>query len=193
MSVPYTAYNASGTAVAVGVLSFGVMNSLRFFYDIQVGAWYYKYVSELSDSSVINGYPDGTFKPSGVVTYGEARKIVMLSAGYARQNPTGAHWASGYLSRALSDGLLPASVPLDAVISRLEIAGIAAKALALQSPSIGTPFADTSNAYVLELYEKGIVEGSLNSNGVRYFYPSTSITRAEISAIIWRMNKLAAE
>ncbi len=107
VSIPYTAYNASGTAVAVGALSFGVINSLRFFNDIQAGAWYYKYVSELSDNSVINGYPDGTFKPSGVVTYGEALKLIMLAAGYGRQNPSGAHWASGYLSGRSPTGSCP--------------------------------------------------------------------------------------
>jgi hypothetical protein len=74
----------------------------------------------------------------------------------------------------------------------LEIAGIAAKALALDSPSIGTPFADTSNAYVLELYEAGIVEGSSNSTA-RAITILTSITGRRSAPIIWRMNKLAAD
>lgn len=193
VTVPYIACNASGAAVAAGTLSFGVMNSLRSFADVQADAWYFKYVSELCDNSVVNGYPDGTFKPNGTVTYGEALKLTMLAAGYGQQARTGAHWASGYLSRALADGLLSSSVQLDAAVSRVEIAGIAAKALRLAAPTIPTPFADSSNAHVLALYEKGIVEGSMNSSGVRYFYPSASITRAEISAIIWRMNKLKAD
>ena len=187
-SVYYVAYNSSGKAIAVGELSFGVVNSIDGYSDISDGAWYYKYVVELSDEDVVNGYPDGSFKPGGNVTYGEALKLIMLAAGYSEKAPTGSHWASGYLSKALSDGLISSSVNLDAAITRLEIAKIAAKALDLRSSSISTPFADTSNESVLMLYENGIVEGSFNSSGVRYFYPSNSITRAEISTIIWRIN-----
>jgi hypothetical protein len=165
-----------------------VVNSIKTYSDLDEHDWYYKYIVELSDSDVVDGYTDGTYKPSGTVTYGEALKLIMLAAGYSEQAATGSHWASGYLKKALSDGLLSSSVSLDATITRLEIAEIAAKALDLDSP-----FTDTSNKYVLELYENKIVEGSFNSSGVRYFYPSTTITRAEISAIVWRMNDLAGD
>jgi hypothetical protein len=189
-SVTYVAYNSSGKAIAVGELSFGIVNSIEDYSDISDDAWYFKYVVELSDDDVVDGYPDGTFKPSGNVTYGEALKLIMLAAGYAEQAPTASHWASGYLSKALSGGLISSSVNLDSAITRLEMAKIAAKALGFNSSSSSTPFADTSNEYVLALYENGIVEGSFNTSGVRYFYPSNSITRAEISAIIWRINAI---
>jgi hypothetical protein len=190
-AVPIVAYNSSGTAIAVGELSFGVVSSIKSYSDLEEEAWYYKYVVELSDSGVVDGYTNGTFQPGGTVTCGEALKLIMLAAGYSEQAATGSHWASGYLKKALSEELLSSSVDLDTKITRLEIAEIAAKALDLEASAVSSPFTDTSDKYVLELYENGIVEGSFNSSGVRYYYPSTTITRAEISAIIWRMNNLA--
>ena len=60
-------------------------------------AWHYKYVTERSDAGVVNGYPGGTFRPEGNVTYGETLKLILVAAGYGTQNRTSAaaHWASG--------------------------------------------------------------------------------------------------
>ncbi len=72
--------------------------------------------------------------------------------------------------------------------SRLEVARVAALAMKLSTATISSPFSDTSNGSVLALYQAGIIEGSFNTSGLRYYYPSNSIQRAEISAIIWRIN-----
>ena len=50
--------------------------------------WCYKYVTELADASVIDGYADGSFKPDNTITYGAALKLVMLAAGYPEIAPT---------------------------------------------------------------------------------------------------------
>ena len=120
-----------------------------------------------------------------VSSYGEALKLIMLAAGYPVQAPTGAHWASGYLTKALADGLLPASVDLSATITRLEVAQIAARAMKLSPVTTITPFPDTSDPYAAALYQADIMTGSDS-----LFKPGDSITRAEISAVIWRIQKL---
>ncbi|MDP4152246.1 MAG: GH25 family lysozyme [Bacillota bacterium] len=157
--------------------------------DVSSGDWFYSYVSDLSCSGVIGGYPDGTFKANNTVTCGEALKLILRAAGYGAQAATGSHWASGYLKLAVSDGLADekAVSDLDSPISRLLIAQIAAKALNLPVSQIQSPFSDTSDGYVLALYNAGIIEGS-SDNGVRLFKPDSSLTRAEISAIVWRIN-----
>lgn len=194
LTVPYAAYNSNGTLLYVGKLSIGVVNTKVSYTDVAANAWYYKYVTELSDAGVVNGYPGGTFRPEGNVTYGETLKLILVAAGYGTQNRTSAaaHWASGYLKKAVELGIYTQAqanaLKLDTPISRLEAARIAYLALRLGTPGIATPFADTSDAAVLALYQVGILEGSFNASGQRYYYPGNNITRAEISAVIWRLN-----
>lgn len=154
--------------------------------DVRGNDWYFKYVKDLSIEGVINGFPDGSFRPGEPVTTGAALKLIMLATGYKEQAPTDANWASGYMSRALSDGLLDEPVDLDAKASRLMIAEVSAKALGLSKVSQASPFSDTDDGAVLALYKAGIVEGSYE-DGRLVYKPESSITRAEISAVIWRI------
>lgn len=122
---------------------------------------------------------------------GEALKLVMLAAGYEVQEPTETHWASGYLTKALEDGLVPVekTIVLNDPITRLDYAQLAAKALKLGVVSIANPFTDTDDEAVLALYAAKIVEGSFDKDNKRVFLPDDNITRAEISTVIWRINR----
>ncbi len=157
--------------------------------DVAESDWFFSYVSDLSRDGVIGGYPDGTFRPENPVTCGEALKLIFLAAGYGSQTPANGHWAGGYLNYALSKGIAGAEAvtDLDAPVSRLNIARIAATALCLSDSDGESPFSDISDPKVVSLYESGIVEGT-EENGARLFYPDESIKRSEISAIIWRIN-----
>lgn len=158
--------------------------------DLSEGDWYYQYVTDLSQKGVICGLPDGSFHPNGVVTLGEALKLTLLAAGLAPAGPVGSHWADGYLQQALALGLLSGGVEhdLDRVITRLELARLAAGALDLYSTLPDTPFADCGDSSALALYEAGIMEG-IRRNGTLYFAGEQTLTRAEISAVIWRMER----
>ena len=46
---------------------------------------------------------------------------------------------------------------------------------------------------VLALYSAKIVEGSFNSSQERVYLPESNITRAELSAVIWRINNYYRE
>ena len=153
--------------------------------------WFYQYVRDLSIAGVVNGYPGYTFAPKGNVTWGEALKLVMLAAGYEEQAKTDTHWASGYLTKALEDGLVPVekTIVLNDPITRLDYAQLAAKALKLGKVSIANPFTDTDDEAVLALYAAKIVEGSFDKDNKRVFLPDDNITRAEISTVIWRINR----
>ena len=41
------------------------------FADVDTSSWAYQAVSQLSDQGVVDGYPDGTFKPDANVTRAE--------------------------------------------------------------------------------------------------------------------------
>jgi hypothetical protein len=163
------------------------------FSDVGETDWFYPYVTELSQFGIIGGYDDGTFRPDQTISGGEALKLILLVTGYEEQAPTDSHWASGYLSLALSYGFVGDGeiTDLNAPISRLQIAQIAAKALGLTPSMVETPFTDTSDVSVLALYEIGVIQGNAEADGTLLYHPDESINRKEISAIIWRIAQLA--
>ena len=190
VEIPYVALNSSGTAIASGVFSLGVVNSRRSYTDVTSSTWCYKYVTELADAGVISGYKDGSFKPASTISYGAALKLVMRAAGYPELAPTDKSSVfSGYLARAQADGLVTrGNVNLAAPITRLQVAQLAAGALKLSTSNLSSvkPFTDTSDLYVQALYAAGIVEGYF-SNGTSTFRPNGTLNRGQVSAIVWRM------
>ncbi|SFQ00561.1 S-layer homology domain-containing protein [Oscillibacter sp. PC13] len=190
VEIPYVAYSTNGNAIASGKFCLGVVNSVKKFSDVTSSTWCYKYVAELSDAKVIDGYQDGSFRPNNTVTYGQALKLIMLASGYSVQQPTGSHPFSGYLAKAKSAGLVTGNIDLDRPITRLAVAQIAAKAMKLNTSDLSSvkPFTDTSDVYVQALYAAGIVEGYF-SNGTSTYKPSNTLTRGQISAIVWRMER----
>lgn len=189
VEIPYVAYSGDN-AIASGKLCLGIVREMEDFSDIDSSTWCYKYVLELSDAGVIDGYEDGRFRPDNQVTYGAALKLIMLAAGYPEQAPTGSHVFSGYLSKAQEDGLVSGSVDLNASITRLAVSQIAAKAMKLSITNLSSvrPFTDTSDPYVQALNAAGIVEGYFD-NGTSTFKPYNTLTRGQISAIVWRMEQ----
>ena len=189
VSIPYVALSSSGTALGAGVVSIGVVDSVKKFTDISTSTWCYKYVTELASANVISGYSNGTFQEKNTITYGAALKLIMLAAGYSEQAPTvkGSPF-SGYLAKAKAAGLVSGNPKLNGPITRLQIAQIAAKALKLSTTGLPSkkPFTDTNDVYVQALNAAGIIEGYF-SNGTSTYKPNNTLTRGQVSAIVWRM------
>ena len=189
VSIPYVALGSSGTALGAGVVSIGVVDSVKKFTDISTSTWCYKYVTELASANVISGYSNGTFQEKNTITYGAALKLIMLAAGYGEQAPTvkGSPF-SGYLAKAKAAGLVSGNPKLNGPITRLQIAQIAAKALKLSTTGLPSkkPFTDTNDVYVQALNAAGIIEGYF-SNGTSTYKPNNTLTRGQVSAIVWRM------
>ena len=171
----------------MGTFSLGVVNNQVKFSDVNSSTWCYKYVAELSDAKIISGYSDGSFKPNNTISYGAALKLIMLAAGYPEQAPTvkGSTF-SGYLAKAQADGLITrTNVNLSAPITRLQVAQLAAGAMKLDLNNLSsvTPFTDTADKHVQALNAAGIMEGFTSST----FGPNSTLTRGQVSAIVWRM------
>lgn len=190
----------------------------KSFTDVKKGDWFYTYVMDLAEAGVIDGFPETvggktvySYRPQNPtpdaahpendkpyqVTYGQALKLIMLAAGYAEQPAAvGEHWASGYLTRALKDGLVKDVITverLDDQITRRMVAKIAAQAMKLpastrtESPLKDVPLTDVYAPYILALYDAGIVNGSKNEAGDFVFKGTEKITRAEMATIVWRI------
>lgn len=162
------------------------MDASSVFSDISRDQWYFDYVNDLYNDGVINGYEDSTFRPERTVTTGEALKMILLAAGYEEPEAVESHWARGYLNFALENGILDQGdiTDLDVPVTRVLMAKIAARALMLERIFDVDPFADTANIYAAILYDHAIAEGYEDGT----FRPDRSLTRAELSAIVWRIN-----
>lgn len=172
-------------SLALPAAAAGEMN----FSDVKSGDWYYQYVKDLYDLGIVDGTTPTTYSPQKDVTFGQALKLILISAGYEAQTPISAHWASGYYYLAQQMGFLPSGLglALDDPISRLQIAQIVVKVMGLsrtsQDPS---PFADCSDEAALILYDHGIFQGT-QADQQLLFQPQDTISRAEITTVVWRI------
>lgn len=158
------------------------------FPDVNRSAWYYEAVSALTGTGVVSGYMDGTFRPHSEATTGEAVKLVMSAGGYSVPVKTDDHWASGYLQYAVQNEFVDRSEKgPDVPITRADTAKLMVKALGLAQSGGTSPFSDTSDPYVTALYRAGIAAGSYE-NGKRVYHPDAPITRAELCAMLYRLN-----
>ena len=160
------------------------------FVDLAADHWSFPYVSELHAQGVVGGDPEGTFRGTDPVTWGETFKLILLAIGEeAPERAPDTHWAYCYIQPALDNRLVYSfnEAYLDGVPTRLDVARMAARALDLTDISGDSPYADCEDGYVVELYEKGIMEGVLEPDGLRYFYPDQPIVREEIAAVVWRL------
>lgn len=69
-------------------------------------AWAIPYIAYAVGVKAVNGYEDGTFRPTNTVTYGEAVKMIVCTLGYEPVvNKTLTPWYQGYVDIAAQIGL----------------------------------------------------------------------------------------
>ncbi len=84
--------------------------------------WYAKYVCFAKSKGIIQGYPDGKFRPGRTVNYVEALKMLYLTnADAGKTELVSQAWYQPYLSDA-NDNNIILQVPLDHLMTRGEIA-----------------------------------------------------------------------
>ena len=76
--------------------------------DVSAGRWYNNAVSTMTRAGIVNGYPDGTFRPNAPITRAEMAKIIAL---FAKLEPStdrfpdaAGHWAEAYIRLAAGNG-----------------------------------------------------------------------------------------
>lgn len=76
-------------------------------------AWAIPYIAYAVGTGAINGYDDGTFRPTNTVTYGEAVKMIVCTLGYGPVvDTTLTPWYQGYIDIANQIGLSKNAVTL---------------------------------------------------------------------------------
>lgn len=79
----------------------------RCFSDVNPRAWYAPFVCAAERRGIVNGYPDGTFKPDQPVNAAEAMKMIMLAYGKEINERPGEQWYETYASALDRLDILP--------------------------------------------------------------------------------------
>jgi hypothetical protein len=206
-----TIYPLSAFAETVGYgeeLRGSTTNSAQLFSDVDSSNWAFRFINEMSNRKVLEGYPDNKFRPDRIVTRAEIAKIIVLAAGLQpKKTDTSSFsdirpsdWYTPFIEAAKNyltgfrtpDGKLvynpnAPAVREDITVAIVKLKGIYASRLPDQS-IIQAMFSDydgiSENArdYVALAVENKIVSGYPDGT----FRAQQTITRAEAAAILWR-------
>lgn len=124
---------AEFTKIILGTIPVGAETSgckpKKALKDAELNAWYSNYVCAAVNNNIIDGYPDGTFKPSASITFTEAAKIIVeaLKIDYS----PGDTWYEGYVKALRDRHAIPINVyELDYSLTRGDMAEIIYRILA---------------------------------------------------------------
>lgn len=170
------------------------------------GHWAKKNIEEAVARHIVNGYPDGTFRPEGIVNRsefavmmgrvleavgktGKSGKPGELSFKDAASIPS---WAKSYIADGVARGYITGygdhTFKPTGKITRLELVAMIARAMELSASGNELKFADAKDIpawgaeYVAAAYEAGIINGKNNNR----FAPNDVATRAEAVTMLLR-------
>lgn len=168
----------------------------KVFTDIPEKHWAIPNVNYLVSKGIINGFPDGTFKPNFNVGIDAFIKMTVTALGYTDIKNATPYWATNYIDKALELGLITENqfFKYKEPITREEMSSIIVKAIKDEKKAdtrelvedYVKDFSSTSYMYkedVKDAYALGIITGLPDGS----FQPGNYSTRAEASAIIHRM------
>lgn len=79
----------------------------RCFSDVNPDTWYAPYICTAKRRGIVDGYPDGTYKPEQTVNFAEAIKIILRAYGREITEPQRGDWFAPYVLELDEDGILP--------------------------------------------------------------------------------------
>lgn len=179
-------------ALAVALATIMTSGLASAFSDVAPDQWYHREVMQLKERGIVNGYEDGTFKPTNLVQRAETLAMVLRSVEIAPEKVPGSnHWADGLVMAGAKQGVIRVGdyrVENRSIVStREEVAEMIVRALKLENePVEKNAFVDSTNKYANILHKVGILKGEVVA-GKTYLRPERGITRAEVGALTIRV------
>ena len=177
------------------------------FSDISDGAWYYTDVESLTGKGIINGYPDGSFRPSSRITCAEFIKLFCAAMDYydpsmndslpgidiEEAGGTSEHWANPYVFAAWLHGIIrdsdikDGSFVYDKPITRNYMAKLYVRAFELTVSDEPTAiFSDDASVYAVAAAKEYLIRGYPLEDGTREYRGYSFLSRAEAASMIIR-------
>lgn len=79
----------------------------RCFTDVNPDEWYASFICTAQRRGIVDGYPDGNFRPGQTVNTAEAIKIALGAYGRDLQDGAGEHWYAPYVEELDENDILP--------------------------------------------------------------------------------------
>ncbi|MDD5041968.1 MAG: S-layer homology domain-containing protein [Candidatus Peribacteraceae bacterium] len=76
------------------------------FRDVNEDAWYASYIRYAKSQGIVQGYPDGSFKPEQPVNFAEALKMAYVALSISGDTSASGAWYEPYLSHAKNNDVL---------------------------------------------------------------------------------------
>lgn len=180
-------------------LFFGLSSQVAFasgFRDVSSSDWYYADVIYLTDSGILNGFEDGTFRPNEAVTRAQMAKIIALASLQEVDTKFApkftdlpkTHWSYPYVAALTEKGILADTTHFNPnnLLTRAELAKVLVEAFNLK-PETLPRFLDVPTTawyadYISSLAESGITTGKTAVT----FAPTATVSRAEMAAFVNR-------
>ncbi|NLY73945.1 MAG: S-layer homology domain-containing protein [Firmicutes bacterium] len=175
------------------------------FSDIQEH-WAAQPIQNLETNGIINGYPDGTFKPDQAITRAELAKIISKTLNYqpvsgSKYPDIGGHWAASHMNAVaehkVMNSFADGKFQPERTVSRAQLATFICRILNVAKPEEkfgedwSAGFADVPNDHwafrYIELCNKlGLLPDKYQN--LTQFHPDQAVTRAEAA---WMIHALA--
>lgn len=164
--------------------------------------WYAEYVAKLVGIGGINGYGDGTFRPSGTITQAEFTAMLCHSIGIQAKDTAETHWSAGIVAAAQESGIVKLGElnSLDSPITRNEMARMIVRAVQFRKESVPEDYADygpllmdlsASPSFETDI-EKVVALGIISGYPDKTFRGTKTLSRAEASVVVIRVLETAA-
>ena len=169
------------------------------FSDVAEEHWAKGYIEKLTASKIINGYPDGTFRPSDTLTKGAFLKLIVTASlpevDFNQLDKNFDHWAATYVKVAENYNVLEKGAitkeNIDEPITRIDVIKILSlcdinmrsheqKALDYLTFTDTDGLDETSEILLSHAVANGIIGGYPDGS----FKPQNNLTRAEASKIL---------
>jgi uncharacterized protein YkwD len=170
------------------------------FYDVAASSSYYTAINYLADSGIINGYPDGSFKPEQEINRAEFLKLLLESSNVTTDVNTATNfsdidenaWYAKYVRKARQEGWIegysdntfrPAQP-----INKAEGLKIVAMVQGWQTAKVDiAPFNDVPAFSWFAPYVAYAKDRNFLEEHGRFFVPDMHYTRAQVSEILFRI------
>ncbi|WP_392530463.1 S-layer homology domain-containing protein [Nostoc sp. C117] len=174
------------------------------FSDVSTNHWAKDFIDELAAMKILEGFPDGTFRPDAPVTRAEFASMLhkaftkgKIRQGIAFRDVSNQYWGYNAIKNVYQMGFLNTRVGKDfnptQNLSRLEILVALAKSLNYQaSGSTDGILSVYSDASTIRSEYRSLVAG-ITQHGVVVNYPNANLlnaervaTRSEVSALLYQ-------
>ncbi|MDD2497244.1 MAG: Ig-like domain-containing protein [Desulfitobacteriaceae bacterium] len=157
------------------------------------GHWAKKEIMYLACQGIVNGYPDGLFRPEKKITRAEFAQILLLSVGPQNRNKIvefsdiKGHWAESVILARDWRGYPDKTFRPENLISRQETASIIARGMELKPGSLDFLDANNIGEWAKPSVTTLVLCGIINGYPDGTFRPYYDITRAEASVLIYNL------